>query len=490
MRTTVSTAATTLWLAALGLVTTPYLIHRLGVSAYGIFALITIVSAYLSNLEFGFGHASIRFLSQARARGDAVAERAILGTSFAVFLPGGLTACVIALLGSSFIARTFADVPAELEGQALDALRLGALTLFLSFLTSLSSATLRAFGRFEIVIRSRLVFGTLASVAALVAVTITPDVRAVILGQLIVAALLFVVLFVGVVRASGGWIRPWIDVPTLRAMTSFGLFILASGLAYQVMLQGPVTVLAGTASITQVGIFAVPSLVFLHLATLVTAPSLSFLPFASATADDVSHRHLGAVFTAHLRLMTLVMGPIASYLIFFSEPLLSIWINPDFARDAADPMRLLGVAALMVALSGAPADVARGIGRPAWVLAYTAGAAAVGLGTALLVVESHGAAGAAFSLCLGLTISTIPFLLLVARKLLDLPLRHFLDALRLPLVAVTCVGACYAAAFVIAPTFLGAITGGAIATSLYAAFVARVVLDDRERQAMRRSTAP
>ena len=94
---------------------------------------------------------------------------------------------------------------------------------------------------------------------------------------------------------------------------------------------------------------------------------------------------------------------------FFSEPLLSTWISADFAADAADPMRLLGAAALMVALSGAPADVARGLGRPAWVLAFTMTAAIVGLAVALVVVESRGAAGAAFALCAGLAVSTMPF---------------------------------------------------------------------------------
>ena len=296
MWTTAGTAGATLWLAALGLLTTPYLIHRLGVPAYGVFALITIVAAYLSNLEFGFGHATIRFLAQARARGDTDAERAILSTSLAVFLCGGLTACAIALVGSSFIVNRFADVPDGLNDQALDALRLGALVLFLSFLTSLSSATLRAFGRFKTVIGSRLVFGTLASVAAVVAAAMSPDVRAVVLGQLVVALLLFVVLSADVVRAAGGWIWPWIHGPTLRAMAGFGLFILASGLAYQVMLQGPVTVLAGQGSITQVAIFAVPSLGFHHLTSLVTAPSLGFLPFASAATNTSSRTHLAAVF--------------------------------------------------------------------------------------------------------------------------------------------------------------------------------------------------
>ena len=79
-------AATTLWLAVLGLVTTPYLLHNLGSSAYAVFALISLIIAYLSNLEFGFGHGTIRFLARARAQGDQEAEAGIMGTGLLVFL--------------------------------------------------------------------------------------------------------------------------------------------------------------------------------------------------------------------------------------------------------------------------------------------------------------------------------------------------------------------------------------------------------------------
>ena len=82
-------AATTGWLALLGLVTTPYMLHELGTAAYGVFALVTIVSGYLSNLEFGFGHALVRFLARAHGMEDRVQERRVLETSLAVFLPAG-----------------------------------------------------------------------------------------------------------------------------------------------------------------------------------------------------------------------------------------------------------------------------------------------------------------------------------------------------------------------------------------------------------------
>lgn len=84
----VSLGAVTVWLAVLGLVTTPYLIHHLGRSLYGVFALLTIMSAYLSNLELGFSHATVRFL--ARARAGRCGQRARRHRDVVLGVPRGL----------------------------------------------------------------------------------------------------------------------------------------------------------------------------------------------------------------------------------------------------------------------------------------------------------------------------------------------------------------------------------------------------------------
>jgi O-antigen/teichoic acid export membrane protein len=157
-----ASAATAIWLAVLGLITTPYLLDRLGPSAYAVFALITIVVAYLSNLEFGFGHATTRFLAQARASGDRVSEARIVGMSLLVFAVCGAVAGVLAFAAASPVVESYAHFPAGLQDDAADALRLGAVVLVLTFLSSFSSATLQACGSFRVLIGSRAAFGTLA----------------------------------------------------------------------------------------------------------------------------------------------------------------------------------------------------------------------------------------------------------------------------------------------------------------------------------------
>ena len=478
--------AVTIWLALLGLLTTPLLIHELGRSFYGVFALITIMSAYLSNLELGFGAATVRFLARARGSGDDDEERRVLGTSFAVFLAAATVAGLLALAASAFVARHFVHGSAALHDEALAAIRIGAFILFVSLLSSFASSSLQALGRFRVVLGARAVFGTLASAGAVAAVLAGGSLSTVLAVQAAIAATLCVVVVTALARASTARLRPAVDRATLRSMAGFGGFVLAAGLAYQLLLQGPPSVLAGHAPTSEVAAFAVPATILQQLIVLASATSLGFRSFASAESADPDRTRLGAVFRANLRLTLLVMGPVTAYLVVFAHPLFATWIDDGFADDAAGAMRWLAVAALMVALSAPPADVARGLGRPAWVVCFTAAAAALAVGLSFVLVESGGASGVAEAMAVALIVTVIPFAVAVGRGLLALPARWIVGALAGPLCAVLACAAAYALGSALSHGFVAAIVTGALATAAYAALAYAFVLDDREREALRR----
>ena len=411
-------SATAIWAAALGLLTTPYLLHTLGQSAYAVFALITIVTAYVSNLVFGFGAATTRFLARATARADRVSEARIVGNSMLIFAGSGAVGGVIAFAAAPFIVGSYAHFPAQLEGDATWALRVGALGVVLAFIVNFAGSTLRAYGRFRVLIGCRAVFGTLTSVTAVTAAALFANVVVVVAAGTAVTLGTCVVLLLAVARTPGLRLRPTFHWPTVRMMAGFSVLIFAGGLAYQAIIQGPPTVLAGEVPSAELAAFAVPAMVLQQLTLLIASASLGFMPFASAESARDSRTRLAAVFRSNLRLTLAVMGPIAGFLIVFADPLLSAWIGSEFASQAADPLRFLAAAALVLSLSGPPADVARGLGHPGWVFVFTLVAAGAAIGTAVLAVGTYGATGAALGLFAGPALAMIPFLLIVSRRLL------------------------------------------------------------------------
>jgi O-antigen/teichoic acid export membrane protein len=483
-RVSVSLWAVTVWLALLGLITTPYLIRHLGAAQYGIFALITIMSAYLSHLELGFGQATLRFVARARAAGDVDEERYVLATSLAVFVGAGVAATTIALVASSFIADTFVHGSAEGD-VALDAIRLGALMLLTALLANFAGVSLQGLSEFGLVIKIRAVFGTLTSAGSVITVAVGGGLREVLVVLLAINIGLCATLLGGLARSTNATLRPRVHRPTLVPMARFGVSVLVAGLAFQVVLQGPPTVLAGYSTTDQVASYAVPSMIMQQILVLTGVASLAFAPFASAESVSADRTRLAEIFRANMRMTLLIVGPVAAYLGLLGEPLLATWISPSFAADAIGPLRFLTVAAVMLALSGPAADVVRGLGKPAWVAAYTISVAIITLIAAFALVTVHGAAGVAAALLGGLVVGTSPLLVLTAQRLLDISPAELAHALGRPLAAIAFSVAMFALGAEWTSGFAGAVLAGFVGTLAYGVIVARWILEARERRALR-----
>jgi O-antigen/teichoic acid export membrane protein len=472
-----------IWLAGLSLFTTPYLLLRLGSATYGVFAMISLASAYLSNLEFGFGYASVRFLARARAEGDREREHAVFGTSFAVFLAAGLAGNLLLMAAAPFLVQRFFVIPPVLQEAALGAFRIGSLILLASFLTTFFLSVLQAVGRFDWLNGARAASGTLSAGAAVSVVAAGGGLREVLWAQAVVRTASAVALAAAVSRISGKPLLPRVRWPMLKEMAAFSVVVFLGGLAYQGMINGPAVVLGARLPSAELPPFTVPQSVVQRLSVVMTSASLAFFPFASAASADPDRARLLAVFRSHVRLSIVVVGAATAYLVVFADVLLAAWISPEFARAAGPCLRLLALAALVLSLSSAPADVARALGHPRWVLVYTTLVAVVGVGLSLALVSSHGAVGVSWAFLLSLLLGTIPLLFTVAARLLGESVLSAAAALARPLVAVLAAGGVYALISPYTRDLTGALLAGVGVTAAYVVVVFAWVLDPRERAA-------
>lgn len=77
--------------AAIGLLYTPYMLHKLGQSEYGLYSLVSSVIAYLTLMDFGFGNAAVRYTAKYRAEGKKNELDYLYGMLFIFY-------CIISIL--------------------------------------------------------------------------------------------------------------------------------------------------------------------------------------------------------------------------------------------------------------------------------------------------------------------------------------------------------------------------------------------------------
>lgn len=82
-----------------GLLYTPYMLHKMGQNEYGLYSLVASVIAYLTILDFGFGNAVIRYTAKFRAEGREKEQASMYGMFIVLYSLIG----VVALLGGAVL---------------------------------------------------------------------------------------------------------------------------------------------------------------------------------------------------------------------------------------------------------------------------------------------------------------------------------------------------------------------------------------------------
>ena len=95
---------------------TPIMLRLMGNSEYGLYSLVSSVTAYLSVLDMGFGNAIVRYVSKYKSTGDKKSENKINGMFLILYSIIGLITIIIGLIILAKIDKLFpALTPEELK---------------------------------------------------------------------------------------------------------------------------------------------------------------------------------------------------------------------------------------------------------------------------------------------------------------------------------------------------------------------------------------
>ena len=107
--------AALVWLTLLLVIVTPFLVRGMGLEVFGLWAIITASTAYLTAMDFGLANALIRFLAAENERGDRAALERYLRSGLSLQMIMGFGAGALLWLLSEPLARHWLQVPAGLE---------------------------------------------------------------------------------------------------------------------------------------------------------------------------------------------------------------------------------------------------------------------------------------------------------------------------------------------------------------------------------------
>jgi O-antigen/teichoic acid export membrane protein len=495
-RNVITSYAGAISIAAVSFLITPVLTHDLGITRYGVWALLGSLIPFLEILELGFASATVAFVSRHLELEDDDLVTSTLNTSFLCLSVLGIVAFAGVMVFAYFLPHIIPSIPKSLVGQAQFLLLLLAFDMALSIPMDTFGGAISALQRFDLLNYSLMAVTFSQAIAWVIVLSLHGGLVA--LGIVTVA-----ISLVGQVSrlVIAHRLLPWFRLSLRRFDRAiFKTFTAATGwyslaqVAQAVIGLSDVLIVGAAAGVSSAAVYAVAQ----RLAPLparVVQPRSALLFTKSgqlAARDDQS----GLRETTHqvVRFVQYLSVPAAIVLGFLAGPAIEVWVGPLY-REAASVIGLLCVAAVVQVWAGAVSLAISGAGRPTLPSVLYGVEAALHVALGIVLASRYGAVGMAWATLISMVVIEWMLMLpLVYRRLGDSWPRRALRAVRiLGLPAAVTAGLAWAAgrgggplySFTDGHTrlvgFVGVVvTGAALMVVFYAFLLVSMPADERQ----------
>jgi O-antigen/teichoic acid export membrane protein len=386
---------------------TPFILHQLGPTGYGLWAVVGSAVAYGTLLNFGISGAVIKYVAEHRARGENQHAHNLIATSLCLYSVLGVVAIAISLLIAP-IFPDFFNVPPEDRDTAIWLVRLMGLGIGISIPCATATAVLWGLQRFHF---SNLVtvLGTILSAVATVAVLLLGGgVLGMVAVSIAVTLIMQPITIWFIYRIAPelrfGW-RGGKRSLIRKVMTfSWPLFVMDVGDRFQT--KSDEIVIGAFLQMNAVTPYAIARRLS-ELAQILTDQFMRVLvPLASELHAENDHVRLRAVYVIGTRLTLAIFVPIACMLVILAQPILTMWVGEAYA-DYAHLVIILTLASLIDTSQWPAGSVLQAMARHRPLAILSVGTGLTNVALSILLVPKFGLTGVAIGTLVPTTVQCL-----------------------------------------------------------------------------------
>ncbi len=349
---------------AVGFFLAPFVVHRLGNLAYGVWILTVSTVAYLGLLDLGLASSVVRYVSKAYATQSH--EEASELFSGVLWVRLQISAMVLLIAGTlAVLFPHIFKVPPGLAANARFAvLIIGlasatymALGVYGSVLSALNRYDLRTYATLtQLIVRVVGVVSVLRAGHGIVALAIC-ELASVLIGSAIVLALARRIY--PELRLQLG--RPRREV--LRKIWSYSFYAFLLTVAIQLIYETDNLVVGAVVSASAVTFYSIGNSLCNYARQLISAMTLAFTPAASGYDAQGESAKLRALYYHGTRATMIISLPIAITFLIRGTTFIALWMGPQYAPTSGPVLAILAVAFMLNAPNSVASSIAWGVGK-------------------------------------------------------------------------------------------------------------------------------
>lgn len=389
------------WIATLanmaaGFFVAPFIVHRLGSVAYGVWVLAISVVTYLSLLDLGMQSSVLRFVSKGYTQGDHQAASDTI--SAALWVRVQISALVVLLsVGLAIGFPIWFKIPPEMAMEARKAVLLIGATTALTLSLGVFGGVLSGLNRYDLQSLITLT-NTAVRITGVVLVLVTGHGIVAIAACEFVAAVVSNVLLIIVARRLYPALRVRLSKPrkeVLRQIQSYSFYAFLTTVAVQLVYQTDNMVVGAFVSAAAVTFYAIGNSLCRYAGQIISSMTLTFVPAAStyeAAGDMAGLRNL---YCNGTRATLAVALPILVTLMLRGRTFIRLWMGPEYAHRSGTVLIILASALFFSYANRVASSIAFGIEKHKTSALWSIGEGVSNLVLSVILVHWFGIYGVA-----------------------------------------------------------------------------------------------
>jgi len=393
VRNTALNMAGRAWQIALGVVITPYIVRRVGIERYGLWAVMAVFVGYVGLLDFGIRDAFGKFIADSFAAGDDRELNRVINSGLLFYLLLGLAVCGLGLCLIDPILDLF-RIPDELRSEGAFLCAAAIITFAVSNAANAFHAIPWGMQRMG-VCNAVDVALTVPYVIGLVGLLESGfGIRGVGLNAAIMAILGGLVRIVVASRLLPQLtIRPWrASREALGKLIRFGLKRWLAHVEDVVTYQTDKLLIARFLSVPLVGQYQLGYSLTSRARELPALLTSAVVPAVASLEAASDRKRVVQIYVEGTRYLVAAALPLMALLFATADVVMVLWMGAEYERSAL-VVRLLAVAFSISATTGCLSAVAIGVGRPDFQAKAGAGQAVLNLGLSVWLIFEMGFPG-------------------------------------------------------------------------------------------------
>jgi len=393
-----------------GILLSPFILHRLGDTAFGIWVLIFSITGYYGLFDLGIRSSIVRYVSKFTATNDVEGLAKLINTSLFSYSCVGLLSLLVTGVVAFYVESLF-RIPPELHSTARWLLLMVGASVGLGFPLGVVGGFLDGLQRFYInnwtsvaanLIRASLIVWALHHGRGLLTVAfitiVLPIVTSIVRGAI---ALRICPVPFGV---------KYVERATFRMMANYSGVTLLIMIATQLKFKTDTIVIGSMLSAAAITYFNIGSRIVSYTQQVVMSLAQNFVPLASQSEATGNIGRLRKVFVAGNRLCAFTCFPITAMLLILGKSFIEVWVGAKYVATSYPVLVILIIPSTLMWAQAASGRVLFGIGKHKTWAYVTLVEGVCNLILSIALVRPYGIEGDAYGTAIPLACSMVLFM--------------------------------------------------------------------------------